>query len=71
MPQKQERTPKRKAAVFESKGVTKVDYFHFQCTRCNGSVDVRLGPKDGSVLTIFAECDKCGENGTFKLARTH
>lgn len=57
--------------MFEVRGETKVDYFHFICTKCEGPVDVRLGPKDGSVATISAECDKCGEHGTFKLTRTH
>ena len=62
-------SPRLADRPFEIRGVTKVDYFHFECMKCKGPVDVGLGLTDGSVATIFAECDKCGESGMFKLAR--
>lgn len=50
------------------RGETRVDYFHFVCTKCGDSMSGRLGD-DGAVSTIAVKCDKCGAKAEVKLYR--
>jgi hypothetical protein len=52
--------------MLKIKGETKVDYFHFLCTKCGEAVNGELG-KDGAVPTIDFKCRKCRQETTLKL----
>jgi DNA-directed RNA polymerase subunit RPC12/RpoP len=55
--------------MLQVKGVTRVDYFHFVCAKCDETLRVLLG-SEGLVPKIVVECDSCGERGTMKLWQT-